>query len=92
MTNSEDPDQMPHSVASDLGLHCKGLSVPILRVVTVMSFFFRTKTIDIFSYLSMKTCYGCSLEVPQKEKSWLTPLICMQHCLSNSCIPPDFPV
>ena len=20
--NSEDPDQMPHSVASDLGLHC----------------------------------------------------------------------
>ena len=27
--NSEDPDQMPHSVASDLGLHC--LSVTLLR-------------------------------------------------------------
>ena len=22
MANSEDPDQMPHSAASDLGLHC----------------------------------------------------------------------
>ena len=22
MTNSVDPDQMPHSAASDLGLHC----------------------------------------------------------------------
>ena len=24
--NSEDPDQMPHSVASDLGLHCLPMS------------------------------------------------------------------
>ena len=35
MANSVDPDQMPHSVASDLGLHCLGLSVPIFRVITV---------------------------------------------------------
>ena len=28
--NSEDPDQMPHSVASDLGLHC--LPVTLLGV------------------------------------------------------------
>ena len=27
MANSVDPDQMPHSVASDLGLHC--LQTPI---------------------------------------------------------------
>ena len=28
--NSEDPDQMPHSAASDVGLHC--LSVTLLGV------------------------------------------------------------
>ena len=28
--NSGDPDQMPHSAASDLGLHC--LSITLLRV------------------------------------------------------------
>ena len=28
--NSGDPDQMPHSVASDLGLHC--LPITLLRV------------------------------------------------------------
>ena len=28
--NSGDPDQMPHSAASDLGLHC--LPVTVLRV------------------------------------------------------------
>ena len=30
LANSEDPDQMPHSVASDLGLHC--LSITLLQV------------------------------------------------------------
>ena len=36
MVNSVDPDQTQHSVASDLSLHCfKGLSVPVLRVITV---------------------------------------------------------
>ena len=29
-TNSEDPDQMPHSVVSDLGLHC--LPITLLGV------------------------------------------------------------
>ena len=34
MANNADPDQMPHSVSSDLGLHClQMLSVPILRVI-----------------------------------------------------------
>ena len=33
-----DPDQMPHSVASDLGLHfAEACLVPILRVITVSS-------------------------------------------------------
>ena len=37
MENSVDPDQMPHSAATDLGLHsCKDLSVPILRVIMVV--------------------------------------------------------
>ena len=37
MANSVDPDQMLHSVPSDLGLNCLlRLSVPILRVVTVV--------------------------------------------------------
>ena len=36
MANSVDPDQTPRSAASDLSLHClQGLSVPVLRVITV---------------------------------------------------------
>ena len=31
MAKNVDPDQMPHSAVSDLGLYCKGLSVPIFR-------------------------------------------------------------
>ena len=39
MANSVDTDQIPHCVASDLGLYtiCKGLSVPFLRVIMVIS-------------------------------------------------------
>ena len=38
--NSVDPDQMPHSVASDLGLYCfLRTSVPILTFITVISQF-----------------------------------------------------
>ena len=37
MANNVDPDQMLHSAASDLCLHfCKGISVPILRVIMVI--------------------------------------------------------
>ena len=32
--NSEDPDQMPHSVASDLGLHC--FPITLLGLPTTM--------------------------------------------------------
>ena len=36
MSVSVDLDQMPHSVASDLGLHClQSLSVPIFAVIVV---------------------------------------------------------
>ena len=39
MANSGDPDQILHSVAIDLGLHCLqrpiSLSVPILRVIMI---------------------------------------------------------
>ena len=39
MANSIDPDQMPHSVASDLGLHCLlKLSVLILSINIVTAF------------------------------------------------------
>ena len=38
MVNSVDPDQMLHSAASELGLHCLGLSVPIFRVITKAHF------------------------------------------------------
>ena len=34
MANSVDPDQMPHSVASDLGLRL--VSVPIFRVIQII--------------------------------------------------------
>ena len=37
MANSVDPDQMPHSVASDLGLHCLQRPIcTILRLVTIV--------------------------------------------------------
>ena len=35
MANSVDPDQMPHSVASDLGLHC--LQRPICHNRVIMA-------------------------------------------------------
>ena len=39
MENSVDPDQIPRSVTSDLGLDCLlSLSVPILKVIKVDSF------------------------------------------------------
>ena len=39
MANSVDPDQTPRFAASVLGLPvCKGLSVPIFRVITVLLF------------------------------------------------------
>ena len=39
MANSADPDQMPHSVASDLGLFATYLSVPIIRVTNITKTF-----------------------------------------------------
>ena len=42
MENSVDLELMEHSVVSDVGLHClQGLSVPILKVITVHSMVFR---------------------------------------------------
>ena len=39
LANNVDPDQMPHSAASDMDLHCLHLPVsPICRVITVLSF------------------------------------------------------
>ena len=35
MANSVDPDQMPHSVASDPGLHCLLRPVPVLSDITL---------------------------------------------------------
>ena len=44
MANSVHPDQMPHSVASDLGVHCLlrpvCCNIPIFRVITVYLFLF----------------------------------------------------
>ena len=45
--NSEDPDQMPRSVASDLGLHC--LPVTLLRVSQlqwVNSFLYKERSVQ----------------------------------------------
>ena len=50
MANSVDPDQMPHSVASDPGLHSlQDLFVPILRVITVSatSFYFKMNCLPL---------------------------------------------
>ena len=39
LANSVDPDQLPHSTVSDLGLYCSGLTVPIrnTRAIIVVS-------------------------------------------------------
>ena len=54
VANSVDPDQMQHSAASDLSLHCLlSLSVPIFRFITVRCFFFFSiKKCWYFSYFS----------------------------------------
>ena len=49
--NSGDPDQTPHSAASDLGLHC--LPITLLRVSRQQW----VKPEKFFSYLSMKTYF-----------------------------------
>ena len=43
--NSGDPDQMPHSVASDLGLHC--LPITLLGVSRLQMFKLRTNTVRV---------------------------------------------
>ena len=52
IANSGDPDQMPHSVATDLGLHC--LPITLLWVS-------RLQWVN-----HKKGCYGYSLEVPHQ--------------------------
>ena len=49
MANSVDPDQMPHSAASDLGLHClqRPVCVLILRVIMVY-----LEELSVYQYLS----------------------------------------
>ena len=54
MANSVDLDQTPHSMESDLGLHCSGLSVPIFKVITV-ALDKRDHLVFFFSYFLMKT-------------------------------------
>ena len=41
MSGSVDPDQMQHSAASDLNLHCSLRPVPLLRVIMVICIFLR---------------------------------------------------
>ena len=43
MTNSVDHDQTPHSVASDLGQYCLGLSVTVLGIKPVPCYTDRIK-------------------------------------------------
>ena len=65
MTNSVDPDQLSHSGASDLGLHClQRLSIPIFRVIRVRGvdiFLVSTQKLrrfDNFSYFFMRGLLG----------------------------------
>ena len=47
VASSADPDQMPHSATSDLGLHCLlGLFVQILRVDMIIQIFYFIKIIS----------------------------------------------
>ena len=53
MANSVDPDQMPHSALSDLGLHCLGLSVLIFSVITV----YIPSMYDVYIALDKRICH-----------------------------------
>ena len=64
MANSADPDQMPHSVASNTGL-CSGPSVPLLRAIMVvipktlitMTAFVPPKTLPLNEFAAEKNPY-----------------------------------
>ena len=62
MANSVDPDQMPQNLASDLGLHCKGLSVLILVVIMVYTTTFPRGTCnsDTKGISEERFCYFCT--------------------------------
>ena len=55
MANSVDPDQMPHSAASDLGLHCLQKPVQNFRVITVGMYFSFSPQLHILLVLLMST-------------------------------------
>ena len=57
MANSVDPDQMPHSVASDLGLYCLSVDIALDKM-----FFFNPKVLIFFLFLHENICCGYSLE------------------------------
>ena len=68
MANRVDPDQTPHSAASDLGLYClQSLSVPILTVVHPFFFFFE----------NLENIDPTSAEFAQRVKD----LKCVFYCL-----------
>ena len=55
MVNSVDPDQMPHSAASDLGLHClqRPICSRLLRVIMVPYF-----CLQMLSFLSFSLFFS----------------------------------
>ena len=74
--NNRDPDQMPHSVASDLGLHCLPitlLGLPRLQWVniatkSVVVFFSKKKKIYIGEALLLKYLHNYYVSVEKSEK------------------------
>ena len=61
ITNCVVPDQMPHSAASDLGLHCLlRPSVPVLMAI-------------VFCVCLWRTCTMINIAIEMNKLVWLTP-------------------
>ena len=61
MANSVDPDQMPHSVASDLGLHCllRPVLSQYLELLRYILFLFSSKLFSFYGLLSILCVCVC---------------------------------
>ena len=71
MANSVDPDQMPQSVASDLGLHYlqRPTRLPILRVITVVVIFFFFIIFDVLQQNMLLVLFRIT---SLRELQWVT--------------------
>ena len=69
LANNEDPDQMPRSVASDLGLHCLPMSKKWdARRIWVTG---ETDSVILKPHLTLRVSFPCMIPDNMSEENWL---------------------